>query len=69
MVLIKILSITTLAVSPPVLDAPNLAEEYDYVIIGGGTSGLTVGDRLSEDGKCLWSLFVRFPKIPSLTES
>lgn len=28
------------------------SEEYDYVIVGGGTSGLTVGDRLSEDGKC-----------------
>ncbi|KAI5807816.1 hypothetical protein DFH27DRAFT_510405 [Peziza echinospora] len=26
-------------------------ESYDYVIIGGGTSGLTVGDRLTEDGK------------------
>lgn len=27
-------------------------DEYDYVIVGGGTAGLTVGDRLSEDGKC-----------------
>ena len=26
--------------------------EYDYVIVGGGTSGLTVADRLTEDGKC-----------------
>lgn len=25
---------------------------YDYVIIGGGTAGLTVADRLAEDGKC-----------------
>ncbi len=24
---------------------------YDYVIIGGGTSGLTVADRLTEDGQ------------------
>ena len=24
---------------------------YDYVIIGGGTAGLTVADRLSESGK------------------
>ena len=29
-----------------------LSESYDYVIVGGGTAGLTVGDRLSEDGKC-----------------
>ena len=35
-----------------VLDGPEaLSESYDYVIIGGGTAGLTVGDRLSEDGK------------------
>jgi hypothetical protein len=27
-------------------------EEYDYVIIGGGTAGLTVADRLTADGKC-----------------
>jgi choline dehydrogenase len=25
---------------------------YDYVIIGGGTSGLTVADRLTEAGNC-----------------
>uniref|UniRef100_L2GDE6 Choline dehydrogenase n=1 Tax=Colletotrichum fructicola (strain Nara gc5) TaxID=1213859 RepID=L2GDE6_COLFN len=31
--------------------AEQIASEYDYVIVGGGTSGLTVGDRLTEDGK------------------
>jgi ribulose 1,5-bisphosphate synthetase/thiazole synthase len=30
-----------------------LDDAYDYIIIGGGTSGLTVGDRLSEDGKSI----------------
>jgi choline dehydrogenase-like flavoprotein len=25
-------------------------DEYDYIIVGGGTSGLTVGDRLTESG-------------------
>lgn len=25
---------------------------YDYVVVGGGTAGLTVADRLSESGKC-----------------
>ncbi|KAI9162882.1 Dehydrogenase xptC [Paramyrothecium foliicola] len=28
-----------------------VADEYDYIIVGGGTSGLTVGDRLTENGQ------------------
>lgn len=31
--------------------ADQVAESYDYVIIGGGTSGLTVADRLTENPK------------------
>ncbi|CAI4216870.1 unnamed protein product [Parascedosporium putredinis] len=31
--------------------ADQVSDEYDYVIVGGGTSGLTVGDRLTENGK------------------
>lgn len=26
-----------------------LREEYDYVVVGGGTAGLTIADRLTED--------------------
>lgn len=29
----------------------DLKPEYDYVIVGGGTAGLTVADRLTEDGE------------------
>lgn len=32
--------------------AEALRDEYDYVIIGGGTAGCTVADRLTADGKC-----------------
>jgi ribulose 1,5-bisphosphate synthetase/thiazole synthase len=30
-------------------DISQLRSEFDYVIIGGGTSGLTVANRLTED--------------------
>ncbi len=32
--------------------ADEIQAEYDYVIVGGGTAGLTVADRLTENGKC-----------------
>lgn len=33
-------------------EVDELKDAYDYVVIGGGTAGLTVGDRLSESGDC-----------------
>lgn len=50
-----------LALAVPVLHATDravllsrheqLRDEYDYVVVGGGTSGLVVANRLTEDPK------------------
>ena len=37
-----------------------LKKTYDYVVIGGGTSGLTVANRLTENDKSI-SAYIQFP--------
>lgn len=34
---------------PRQIDSSQLLPSYDYVVVGGGTAGLTVADRLTED--------------------
>ena len=34
----------------------DLHSSYDHIVVGGRTSSLTVADRLTESGKCLWTL-------------
>ncbi|KAK0647597.1 Pyranose dehydrogenase 3 [Lasiodiplodia hormozganensis] len=46
----------------------DLADEYDFVIVGGGTSGLTVADRLTEDAD-VTVLVVEFGPLDSGNEA
>jgi len=32
--------------------ADDIRDSYDYIVVGGGTAGLTVADRLTESGRC-----------------
>lgn len=41
--------LTTSVAAHPSLKGRANANEYDYIVVGGGTSGLVVANRLSED--------------------
>lgn len=45
-------------------DSPLLnGTDYDYIIVGGGTSGLTVANRLTENGKSTLPFPFFFPQV------
>ncbi len=43
--------------------AHEVALEYDYVIVGGGTAGLTLADRLTEDGSNTTVLVIEYGAV------
>jgi len=52
-----LLSLTPVTAAPAGISnilarADDIKAEYDYVVVGGGTAGLTVADRLTESGRC-----------------
>lgn len=52
---------------PLLVSKADVLDTYDYVVVGGGTGGMTLAGRLSEDGSRM-SWFAPF-KTTGLTES
>lgn len=52
-----------LYLSPDAING-SLLESYDYIVVGGGPSGLVVANRLTEDSSGMFSLHAFQRRIP-----
>lgn len=50
---------------PLLVSNTDVLDTYDYVVVGGGTGGMTLANRLSEDGSSM-SYFFMFKGPPGL---
>lgn len=47
------LAVRAVSALPLLVSRNDILDTYDYVVVGGGTGGMTLASRLSEDGSSM----------------